>query len=99
MLAEDIDSSQCLERWHISGTRHYHVRLALVIVAGPFPNTDPGGGVLNGLIHVEVLQRRLLPGNDDVYVITASQTMVGYGKQRVRIGRQVNPHDFSLLVH
>ena len=47
---------------------------------------------------IEPLQRRLLARDDHVHVIPAAQAVVDDRKQRVRIRRQIDPHDGGLLV-
>ena len=54
--------------------------------------------MLRGRVDVEVLQRRLLAGDDDVDVVAAAQAMIDHGQQRVRIRRQIDAHHFRFLV-
>jgi hypothetical protein len=54
--------------------------------------------MLHGRIHVEILQRGLFAGDNDVDVIAAPQTVVCDGEQRVGIRRQIDADDFGLLV-
>ena len=51
MLAQDRNRRQRLERRHIAGAGHDHVRLAVLIVAGPLPDADALGAMLDGRIH------------------------------------------------
>ena len=39
-----------------------------IVVAGPIPDAGALGAVLNGSVHVQILQVRLLVGDDDVLV-------------------------------
>jgi hypothetical protein len=55
-----------------------------LVVAGPFPNAEPGRAVFDGGIHVQPLQLGLLAGDDDI--IAAAQTVVGYGQQGIGVG-------------
>ena len=55
--------------------------------------------MLDGRIHVEILQCGLFSRHDDVYVVTAAQAMVGDGEQAVCVGRQINAHHIGLLIH
>jgi hypothetical protein len=93
-----VHGGQRFQRGHVAAAGHDHVRLAALVVAGPRPDADAGGAVLDGGVHVEPLRRRLLAGHDHVHVVAAAQAVVGHGEQRVRIGRQVDAHDFGLLV-
>src|SRR5205085_6468999 len=47
---------------------------------------------------VEILQRRLLAGDDDVDVVATAQAMVCDREQRVRVGRQIDADDLGLLI-
>ena len=55
--------------------------------------------MFDGGVHVEPLWRRLFAGDDDVHVITTAQAVVGDREKRVRVRRQIDTHDFRLLVH
>src|SRR5437660_1238951 len=57
-----------------------------------------GGTMLDRLLHIEVLQRRLFAGDDDVDEIAAAQAMVGDRKQCVRIRRQIDADGVRFLV-
>ena len=59
ILAQHAHCGQCLQRRDITGAGHYYVRLAADVVAGPFPDTDARGAVLDGGVHVQPLQGRL----------------------------------------
>ena len=50
-------------------------------------------------LHGEVLERRLLAGDDHVHVVPAPQAVIRAREQGVRVGRQVDPDDLALLVH
>src|SRR5919106_5898062 len=76
MLAEKIHGGKRLQGWHIAGTSHHHLRFLILIIASPSPDADSGSCVLNGCIHVEILQRWLLPRNDDIHVVATPQTML-----------------------
>ena len=95
---QQVHGRQRLEGGNIAGARHHHVGLAVFVVARPFPDADAGGAMLDGGIHVEVLQRRLFSCDDDIDKIVAAQAMVGDRKQRVGIGRQINTDNIGLLV-
>jgi hypothetical protein len=45
------------------------------------------------------LQVRLLASHDHIHVVAAAQAMVGHGKKRIGVRRQIDPHHFRLLVH
>ena len=96
--AENIHGRKRLQCRHLSGASHYNVRFGPLIGARPFPDADSSRRVLDGCIHIEELQCRLLSGDYDVDVIAAPQTVIGDGQQRVRVGRKIDPHDLGLLV-
>ena len=94
MLAEDVDRGQRLERGHVAAAGHHHVGLAALVVAGPLPDADAGGAVLDGRVHVEPLQRGLLAGDDHVDVVAAAQAVVGHARAacwRRAAGRRGSP--------
>jgi len=53
-----------------------------------------GPGPLEG----QVVQRRVLAGDDDVDLVGAGQAVLGHGKQAVGVRGQVDPDDLGLLV-
>ena len=48
--------------------------------------------------HIQPLQLWLFAGHDHVHVMAAAQAMVSYGKQTIRVGRQIHAHHVSFLV-
>ena len=98
MLADQLDGGQRLQRRHVAAAGHDHVGLAALVVAGPFPDAEPGGAVLDGLVHRQPLRRRLLAGDDDVDVVAAAQAVVGHRQQRIGVRRQIDADDLGLLV-
>ena len=99
VLADKVHRRECFERGHIATARHHHIGLAALVVAGPFPDADAGAAMLDRLVHRQPHRRGLFAGDDHVDVIAAAQAMVGDGEQAVRIGRQIDAHDFGFLVH
>jgi len=55
-------------------------------VGCPLPHRGTEREVLDGRVHVELLELRLLVYGDEVDVITASETVVGAGEERVGVG-------------
>src|SRR5205085_802016 len=70
-----------------------------LIVTGPGPDAKPRCAVFDGRIHVQPLWRRLFARHDNVDVVTAAQTMVSDGQERIGIRRQIDANDLSFLVH
>ena len=82
VLAEQLHGRQRLQRGHVAAAGHHHVGLAALVVAGPLPDADAGGAVLDRLVHRQPLRRRLLAGHDHVDVIAAAQAVVGHRQER-----------------
>ena len=99
VLADKRHRRECFERRHIAATRHHHIGLAALVIAGPFPDADAGAAMLDRLVHRQPHGCGLFAGHDHIDVIAAAQAMVGDGKQAVRIGRQIDAHDLGFLVH
>ena len=69
------------------------------VVAGPIPDAETGGAVLDGRVHIEPLRRGLFAGDDHIHIIAAAQAMVGDREQAVGIRRQIDANDVGFLVH
>ena len=99
VLAQQHRRRQRLLGRNVAGTGHHHIRFDALVVAGPVPDADALGAMLDGRIHVQILQVLLLVADDDVDVVGALQAMVGDRQQAVHIGRQVDARDLRALVH
>ena len=55
--------------------------------------------MLDGCLHIEPLEFRLLAGNDHVHIIPTAQTVIGDGKQTVRVRRKVYTDEAGLFIH
>jgi hypothetical protein len=53
MLAHDGNSGERLQRGHVATAGHDHVGRHALIVAGPLPDADALGAVLDGGIHCQ----------------------------------------------
>src|SRR5262249_28431787 len=84
---------------NIATACHDDIGFTAAIVAGPVPDAEPGFAVLDRLVHCQPLGRWLFAGDEYVDVVAASQAVIGNGKQTVRIGREIDPYDFRLLVY
>ena len=98
MLAKQLHGGQSLQSRHVAAAGHHHVRLAALVVAGPFPDAQALGAVLDRLVHGQPLRRGLLAGDNDVDVVPAAQAVVGHAQQGVGVRRQVDADDIGLLV-
>src|ERR1700752_273676 len=99
MLTEEVNGGQSLERGNIAGAGHYYVRFGHLIIARPGPDTESNGTVLDGAIHVEPLQFRLLARDDHVHIMAAAQTMIGHREQTIRVRRPIDAGKLGLFVH
>ena len=98
MLAQDGDGGQGFEGGHVAAAGHDDVRRGVLVVAGPLPDADALGAMLDGGVHGQPLRRGVFAGNDDVDVMAAAQAVVHDGQQAVGVGRQIDADDFGLLV-
>ena len=96
--AQELNGGQGLQRRHVAAAGHDHVGLAVLVVAGPFPDAEARRAMLDRLVHAQPLRRRLLAGDDHVDVVAAAQTVIRHRKQRVGVRRQVDPDHLGLLV-
>src|SRR5215470_13029744 len=64
VLTEEIDGCQGLKRRHIAAANHHDVRVSAAVVAGPLPDPQPGGAVLDRFVHRQPLRRWLLTSDD-----------------------------------
>ena len=99
MLAHDGDGGERLQRGHVAAAGHDHVGRNALVVAGPLPDADALGAVLDGGVHRQPLRRRVFARDHDVDVMAAAQAVVHHRQQAVGIRRKVNTHDLGLLVH
>ena len=97
LAPQDRRRGDRLERRNIAGAAEHHVGLA-VAARGPLPDPDAAGAVRDRLLHRQVVERRLLAGDDHVDVVAAAQAVVGDRQQAVGVRRQVDPDDLRLLV-
>ena len=68
LLAEEVDRGERLERRDVAAAGDDDVRLA-VVVAGPVPDPEAARAVEDRLVHRQVVEGRLLAGDDDVDVV------------------------------
>ncbi len=95
---KDGDCSHRFQRGHVAAARHHDVGRAHLLRAGPRPDPNAARAVLNGLVHRQPVERRLLAGHDDVHVVAAAQAVVCYRQETVGIRRQVDANVLCLLV-
>jgi hypothetical protein len=99
MRSEQGRGRQSLFGGNVATAYHHHVRLDSLIVARPFPDPQALGAMLDGGVHVQVLQVILLVADDDINIVMAAQAVIGGGQQAVDIRRQVDASDMGILVH
>ena len=68
----DVSPQQAITTSGMSGS------VPQIVVAGPIPDADAFGAVLNGFIHGQILQVLLLVGDNDVDVVHAAEAVVGH---------------------
>jgi hypothetical protein len=98
MLAKDGYSSQDIQCRRIAAAGHHHVQFTILVVAGPLPDAHSLRAMHDCLVHSEPLRQGVLASHDDVHIIAAAQAVIEGRQQVVRIGRQVGPNNFGLLV-
>ena len=81
VTAQQIDRSERFQGRNIAGASHHDVGFAAAVIAGPFPDADPGVAMLDCGIDVEPLGLRLLAGDDDIDAVPAPQAMIGDPEQ------------------
>ena len=67
-------------------------------VRRPLPDADTLGAMNDRLIHVEIMQVRLLVRDDDVDIVARTQAVIRHAQQAIRVGRQVDAYDIRTLV-
>lgn len=55
---------------------HDNVRLLILVITRPFPDTNALCAMGDGLLHCEILEVLLLVGNDDVDVVFATKAVI-----------------------
>jgi hypothetical protein len=99
MFAHDGDGGERLQRGHVATAGHDHVGCHALVVAGPLPDADAFGAVLDGSVHRQPLRRRVFARDHDVDIMAAAQAVVHHRQQAVGIRRKVNTDDLGFLVH
>src|SRR6516165_2196753 len=72
MSAEEFHGSESLQRRDVAATNHHDIRFLATIIAGPLPDSQSGGAVLDRLVHRQPLRGRLLAGDNDIDVVSAA---------------------------
>src|SRR4051812_25306573 len=55
VFAQQAHRGERLQGRDVAGAGHHHIGLVVLVVAGPFPDADAGGAVLQRLVHAEPL--------------------------------------------
>src|SRR5664280_1096194 len=98
LSSEDRGGRDRLERRHVARARHHHVGLGAFVAARPVPHADPARAVGDRLLDRQVVERRLLAGDDHVDVVAAAQAVIGDRQQAVGVRREIDANDLRLLV-
>ena len=72
ILPEDRHRRQRFQCGGIAAAGHHHIRLLPCVIAGPLPDADALGAVLNGLLHGQPLGTGMLAGNQYIDIIPAA---------------------------
>ena len=100
VLAQQIDRGQALQGGHVTAAGHDHVRLAALVVAGPVPDADAGGAVLDRLRPWSTTAARPAYGATITLMRSvAAQAALHDAQQRIGIRREVDQNEFGLLRH
>lgn len=83
---------------HITARCHDNVRLLILIVTCPFPDTNALCTMGDSLLHGEVLEMLLLVGNNDVDVVFATKAVVHCREQAVGVWWEVDTDNLGTLV-
>ena len=78
MLAQEGDGAEGLQGGDVTRAGHDDVRLAVFVIAGPGPYPESLGAMNHGVVHAQVLEGRLLAGDDDIDVMAAAQAVIGH---------------------
>ena len=84
---------------HVAATGHDHIGVAVLVVAGPLPDADAFGAVLNSGIHRQPLRRRMFTRDHDIDVMAAAQAVIHHRQEAICIRRKINAHDIGFFVH
>ena len=87
MPLHQLHRCESFQSRHIAAAGHHHVGLSAAVVARPFPYANPSSAVLDCLVHVKPLRRRLFAGDDDIHIVAATKTVIRNRKQAVRVRR------------
>ncbi len=98
VLANQVDGGERFQRRHVAATGHDYVRLAALVVRGPFPNAETFRAMLDRLLHGQPLRGRLLARDHHVDIVAAAQAVVGHRQKAIGVRRQVDAHDLGLFV-
>jgi len=98
-LGQDGNGSERLQCGHVATAGHHYIGRNGLIVAGPLPDADALGAVLDGGVLRQPLRRRVFAGDHDIDVVATTQAVIHYRQQAVGVRRKINPHDLGLLVH
>ncbi len=98
MLPKDGNSGENLQRRRIPTTGHHYVRLTVLIVAGPLPDTNTFHAMHHRGFHRQPLRKCVFACNHNIDVVPAAQAMVENRQQTIGVRRQIAAHDIGLLV-
>ena len=98
MLAQNGNGGQNLQRGRVAAAGHHHVRLGVLVVAGPLPDANSFRAMHDCGVHGQPLREGVFAGHHHVDVMPAAQAVIKDRQQTIGIGREVDAHDIGLLV-
>ena len=98
VLAQQRGRGERLERRDVAAAAEDDVGLAALVGRRPLPDAHAPGAVDDRLVDRQVVERRLLAGDDHVDVVARPQAVIGHREQRVGVRRQVDADHLRLLV-
>ena len=86
MLAQNGNRGERFQRGHVAGASHHHVRLGVLVIAGPLPDADAFCAVRDGSVDRQPLRRRVFARDHDIDIVAAAQAVIHYRQQAVASG-------------
>ena len=98
VLAQEAHCRKGLQRRHVAGAGHDHVRFGSLVGAAQSQMPIPAAQCFDRLVHGQPLRGGLFARHDDIDAVPGPQDVVGDPEQRVGVRRQIDANDVGLLV-
>ena len=96
MPSDKVNSSKRLKGRYIATAGHHHVGLPIPVITGPIPDADAGGAVFE--VHSQPDRGGLFAGDDNIYVVAATEAMISNAEEAVGVRREVDADNLGLFV-